>query len=178
MKRILFVFSLALALGLACSLIPTATPAPTPTPYPTKVPPTATASPTVTATATPTRTATSSPTATATLTVTATASPTQIPTRIPPTATPTSVITVCALKYSGGGYVFYEIAEGSEITEAKCASLLQEMQAAVGSALVVTRVFSYPAGPIICSKTYSDGKYTIIDPANSLAGKEACKYLT
>jgi hypothetical protein len=85
---------------------------------------------------------------------------------------------VCALQLKGESYLFYEIAEGPGMTDAKCASWLQQVQALAGSAWVVTRVSTYPTSPVICSKTLSTGmKVSVIDPSHSDAGQEACKAL-
>ena len=72
--------------------------------------------------------------------------------------------------------MFYEIFESPKMTDLVCNSLVQQLQKLAGNTFVVVRVYSWPHSPIICSGTSPSGtKMTVIDPANSQAGQEACK---
>jgi hypothetical protein len=88
---------------------------------------------------------------------------------------------ICAFNVSGcpGGSVdrkcfsYYEIIEGTTMTDAACDRLIQTIQAGLdadpdpdtGEIGRVVRVDSYPTSPIICNKAYAGhSTLTIVDP--------------
>jgi len=101
---------------------------------------------------------------------------------------------VCAFEVHGcpGGkpepfeecFIYYEIAEGTYMTDASCDALVTTIQAGLnkipgenGPAAAI-RVYSYPTTPIICSKAFSEhSTLTIVDPARSEASQNLCNSL-
>ncbi len=83
-------------------------------------------------------------------------------------------------------FSYYEIIEGTSMTDASCDYLVQTLQAGLdadpdpdtGATGKVVRVDSYPTTPVICTKTYTGhSTLTIVDPYQSFTSQALCDSL-
>ena len=97
---------------------------------------------------------------------------------------------ICAFNVSGcnegGCFSYFEIIEGTSMTDASCDYLVQTLQAGLdadpdpstGKIGKVIRVDSYPTSPVICYKAYSGhSTLTVVDPDQSFPSQALCDSL-
>jgi hypothetical protein len=95
---------------------------------------------------------------------------------------------ICAFKVSGcsdGCFSYYEIIEGTYMTDTSCDRLIQVIQVGLdkmasdtGNRAIAERVDSYPTSPIICTKAYTGhSMLMIVDTDESVVSQKLCDSL-